>query len=59
MNSSFTILLIPTSLKAQLNLPLDLALGPPLPLTLWAQEKTAPYSLPGTEQELRNYLSDE
>lgn len=42
--------------KAQLNLPLDLALGPPLPLTLLAQVKTARYSLPGTEQEARKYF---
>lgn len=39
-------------LKAQLNLPLDLVFGSLHPLTLWAQEKTAPYSLPGAEEEL-------
>lgn len=40
----------------QLNLPLDLALGPPLPLTLWALVTTARYSLPGTQQQLRKSL---
>lgn len=41
--------------KEHLNLPLDLALDAPFPLTLWAQVKAARYSWPGTKRELRKY----